>query len=154
MAELSEVDDLAEITAGLPRRIHEAYGRHALESPDRVALIEDGASWSYRELDRAVTGIAEALRSLGVRAGDRIMIVSENCIALAGMLLAASRIDAWAIVANPRLSARELDQIRDHSGARRMLFTTEVSRRRRHTRRAVARRSAGRSFQAESASAR
>ena len=128
MAELLEVDDLAEITAGLPRRIHEAYGRHALESPDRVALIEDGASWSYRELDRAVTGIAEALRSLGVRAGDRIMIVSENCIALAGMLLAASRIDAWAIVANPRLSARELDQIRDHSGARRMLFTAEVSK--------------------------
>ena len=53
-----------------------------------------------------------------------MMIVSENCIALAGLLLAASRIDAWAIVANPRLSARELDQIRDHSGARRMFFTT------------------------------
>ena len=52
-----------------------------------------------------------------------MMIVSENSIALAGLLLAASRIDAWAIVANPRLSARELDQIRDHSGARRMFFT-------------------------------
>jgi long-chain acyl-CoA synthetase len=47
---------------------------------------------------------------------------------VAGMLLAASRLDAWAIVANPRLSARELDQIRDHSGARRMFFTTGVSK--------------------------
>ena len=52
-----------------------------------------------------------------------MIIVSENCIALAALLLAASRIDAWAIVANPRLSPRELDQIRDHSGARRMFFT-------------------------------
>ena len=52
-----------------------------------------------------------------------MIIVSENCIALAALLLAASRIDAWAIVANPRLSPRELDQIRDHSGARRTLFT-------------------------------
>ncbi len=128
MAELSEASDLAEISAGLPRRIHEVYGRHALEFPDRIALIEDGASLSYRELDRWVTGTAEALRSLGIRAGDRIMIVSENCIALAVTLLAASRIDAWAIVANPRLSARELDQIRDHSGARRMFFTAEVSK--------------------------
>ncbi|HEX9470759.1 MAG TPA: fatty acid--CoA ligase family protein, partial [Bradyrhizobium sp.] len=56
------------------------------------------------------------------------MIVSENCIALACLLLAASRLDAWAIVANPRLSPRELDQIRDHSGARRSFFTTGVSK--------------------------
>ena len=68
------------------------------------------------------------LESLGIRAGDRMMIVSENCIALAALLLAASRIEAWAIVANPRLSPRELDQIRDHSGARRMFFTPDVSR--------------------------
>jgi acyl-CoA synthetase (AMP-forming)/AMP-acid ligase II len=43
------------------------------------------------------------------------------------MLLAASRLDAWAIVVNPRLSPREIDQIRDHSGARRAFFTTDVS---------------------------
>jgi long-chain acyl-CoA synthetase len=39
-----------------------------------------------------------------------------------------SRIDAWAIVANPRLSPRELDLIRDHSGARRMFLTAAVSK--------------------------
>src|SRR5882762_1132127 len=128
MAKLSEAIDLAEIAAGLPGRIHEVIDLHVAESPDRVALIEDGASWSYRELDRSVADIAAGLKSLGVRAGDRMIIVSENCIALAAFLLAASRIDAWAIVANPRLSARELDQIRDHSGARRMFFTSEVSK--------------------------
>ena len=57
-----------------------------------------------------------------------MMIVSENSIALAALLLAASRIDAWVIVANPRLSPRELDQIRDHSGARRVFFTSAVSK--------------------------
>jgi long-chain acyl-CoA synthetase len=44
------------------------------------------------------------------------------------MLLAASRIDAWAIVVNPRLSARELDQIRDHSGARQAFLTVAISK--------------------------
>src|ERR1700686_1593337 len=57
-----------------------------------------------------------------------MMIVSENCVALAALLLAASRIDAWAIVVNPRLSARELDQIRDHSGARRVFLTVAISK--------------------------
>ena len=128
MAKLSEALDLSEITARLPGRIHQVADRHVAASPHRTALIEDGASWSYRELDRSVADIAAGLKSLGVRAGDRMVIVSENCIALAALLLAASRIDAWAIVANPRLSARELDQIRDHSGARRMFFSSEVSK--------------------------
>src|SRR5438445_3486279 len=57
-----------------------------------------------------------------------MIIVSENCISLAALLLATSRLDAWAIVANPRLSAREMDQIRDHSGARRMFFTSGISK--------------------------
>ena len=101
---------------------------HVANVPDQIALVEDGASWSYRELDRRVTEIAAVLSSLGVRAGDRMIIVSENGIALAGLLLATSRLDAWAIVANPRLSARELDQIRDHSGARRMFFSASLSK--------------------------
>src|SRR5712672_1432278 len=128
VAELSETIDLDKIVAGLPNRIYQVADSYVAKVPDRVALLEDGASWTYRELDRSVKEIATVLGSLGVRAGDRMIIVSENCIALAALLLAASRIDAWAIVANPRLSARELDQIRDHSGARRMFFTSEVSK--------------------------
>ena len=127
MTNQSEAIDLAEIVTGLPSRMHQV-AEHVAESPDRVALIEDGSSWTYRELDRSVQEIAAILASLGVRPGDRVIIVSENCIALAALLLAASRIDAWAIVANPRLSARELDQIRGHGGARRMFFTAAVSK--------------------------
>src|SRR6058998_1117773 len=100
----------------------------AENTPDQPALVEDTTTWSYRELQHAVGEIAAALQALGIRPGDRTMIVSENCIALAALLLAASRIDAWAIVVNPRLSPRELDQIRDHSGARRMFFTSSVSK--------------------------
>lgn len=116
-----------EFTNALPHRLHEVADPYIAATPDRVALIDDGETLTYRELGEKVDGTAEALRSLGVRAGDRVMLVSENSIALACLLLAASRLDAWAIVANPRLSPRELDQIRDHSGARRMFFTAKVS---------------------------
>jgi len=128
VAELSETTDLDKIAAGLPSRLHEVTARQVAEAPDRIALVENGASWSYRDLEQRVREIATVLTSLGIRAGDRMIIVSENCIALAALLLAASRLDAWAIVANPRLSARELNQIRDHSGARRMFFTSGISK--------------------------
>ena len=61
----------------------EVAARWVAETPDHVALVEDGASWTYRELDRHVAEVAAVLASLGIRAGDRMIIVSENCIALA-----------------------------------------------------------------------
>src|ERR1700686_4473635 len=128
LAKPAEAIDIAEIIARIPHRIHEVMHQFAEETPDYPALVEDTGTWNYLELHHAVRQIAVALQSLGIRPGDRMMIVSENCIALAGLLLAASRLGAWAIVVNPRLSLRELDQIRDHSGARRVVFTAGVSR--------------------------
>jgi long-chain acyl-CoA synthetase len=123
----AEAIKVADILQDLPERLHHAMDRAVARTPDHPALVEDSITWSYRQLFDNVQQIATALTALGVRPGDRIMLVSENCIAMAGLLLAASRIDAWAIVVNPRLSPRELDQIRDHSGARRMFFTVGVS---------------------------
>jgi long-chain acyl-CoA synthetase len=74
--------DIEAIAAVLPRRIHEVMERYVAEIPDHAALIEDGTVWSYRDLDRHVREVAGHLGSLGVRPGDRVMIVSENCIAL------------------------------------------------------------------------
>src|SRR5260370_24937653 len=128
LAKPAEAIDIAEVLARVPQRIHEVMEQFAESTPDHPALIEDTVTWTYRELQLAVGQIAVELHSLGIRPGDRMMIVSENCIALAGLLLAASRIDAWAIVVNPRLSPRELDQIRDHSGTRRAFFTAGVSK--------------------------
>ncbi|MGM4916583.1 class I adenylate-forming enzyme family protein [Tardiphaga sp. 813_E8_N1_3] len=128
MLKTVEPDHATRILASLPRRIHSVIDRHAAETPARIALVEDGGGWTYGHLRDAVADIAQDLTKIGMRPGDRLMIVSENSIALAGLLLAASRLDVWAIVVNPRLSARELDQIRDHSGARRVLLTVGVSK--------------------------
>ena len=78
----------AEILEGLPNRIHEVMDAHVAATPDRLALIGDNATLTYRELDRVVAGTADALRALGIRGGDRMMIVSENSVPLACLLLA------------------------------------------------------------------
>jgi acyl-CoA synthetase (AMP-forming)/AMP-acid ligase II len=93
---------IEDLTVSLPRRHNEVMDPYIAATADRIALIEDGAKWSYQDLDKYVRRIAEHLAAFGVRAGERMMIVSENCIALAALLLAANRIDAWAIVCNPR----------------------------------------------------
>ncbi len=55
------------------------------------------------------------------------MVVCENCRALVAIFLALTGMDAWPVLVNSRLSAREIDGIRDHCGARRVIYTTSVS---------------------------
>jgi long-chain acyl-CoA synthetase len=109
-----------KILPELPGRISDVIKPFARHKPDHPALIQGDETWSYAELAAVVTDTAGILKSYDIRPGDRVMIVSENSLALAALILAVSEIDAWSVVVNPRLSDREVDLIREHSGARRV----------------------------------
>jgi acyl-CoA synthetase (AMP-forming)/AMP-acid ligase II len=116
-----------ETSAFRPTRISDVLKPWAEHSLDRLALVENTGSWTYQQLASAISGTETWLRELGVRPGDRVMIVGENCRAFVTLLLAAASLDAWPVLVNARLSAREVDEIRDHCGARRVFYTTSVS---------------------------
>jgi len=118
---------LAEIVAGLPPRINEIIKPWAERSPDRAALVEDSGTWTYGQLASVVAETQVWLRDSGVRPGDRVMVVCENCRALVAVVLALAGLDAWPVLVNARLSGREIEIIRDHCGARRVIYTTGVS---------------------------
>ncbi|HYX00837.1 MAG TPA: AMP-binding protein [Reyranella sp.] len=124
----SEVEATAEqLLAGLPARLDQVFRLWARSAPHQPALIGDGKVWTYGALAGVVDDAATGLRKHGVRPGDRVMVVSENSLALAALILAISAVDAWSVVVNPRLSEREVDQIRDHCDARLLYYTVEVS---------------------------
>ncbi|HXR17357.1 MAG TPA: AMP-binding protein [Terriglobales bacterium] len=120
-------DDLSEVPLNLFQRISDVIKPWAKGSPDRQALVETAGTWTYRQLASAVAEVKTWLADLGVRPGDRVVIVCENCRAFVAIFLALSELDAWPVLVNARLSAREVDQIRDHCGARRVIYTTSVS---------------------------
>jgi long-chain acyl-CoA synthetase len=110
-----------------PDRISDVIKPFARQSPDHPALVQGDVTWTYAELAAVVADAVIILKLYDIRPGDRVMIVSENSLALVALILAVSEIDAWSVVVNPRLSAREVDLIREHSGARRVFYTIEVS---------------------------
>jgi long-chain acyl-CoA synthetase len=111
----------------LSKRVHDVVARWAERSPNHLALVEASGAWTYRELASVVAETQAWLVKCGVRPGDRVLIVCENCRALAATFLALTAIDAWPVFVNAKLSAREVDAIRDHCGARRVIYTTSVS---------------------------
>src|SRR2546423_14958841 len=116
-----------KILAELPDRISDVINPFVHQSPEHPALVQADVTWPYAELAAVVADTALILKFYDIRPGDRVMIVSENSLALVALILAASKIDAWSVVVNPRLSAREVDLIREHSGARRVFYMIEVS---------------------------
>jgi long-chain acyl-CoA synthetase len=116
-----------EILRSFPARISEVIEPHTERSPNHPALVESTGTWSYRELATAVAQAKAWLIDSGVRPGDRVLIVCENCRAFVAVLLAATAMDAWPVLANAKLSAGEIDAIREHSGARRTIYTTSAS---------------------------
>src|SRR6267154_5110774 len=115
------------ILTNLPVLISDVVKAWAECSPDHPALIEAGGRWTYGELASVVADTKTWLVNSGVRPGDRVMIVCENCRPFVAILLALGGLDAWPVLVNARLSAREVDQIREHCGARRVIYTTSVS---------------------------
>jgi long-chain acyl-CoA synthetase len=111
-----------------PRKIGDLAARGAARFGDAPALVESARTLSYRDLAAAVDETGALLAKLGVRPGDRVLIVNENCAAVLVLTLAAARCDAWPIPINARLSPREIDTVRAHCTPRRSFFTSAVSR--------------------------
>jgi long-chain acyl-CoA synthetase len=120
-------DNVPELLRNLPIRTCDLIVPWSERSPDRPALVEASGTWSWRQLASAVSDTHRWLADLAVRPGDRVVIVCENCRASVAIWLALARLDAWPVLVNARVSARELDEIRDHCGARRLIYTTTVS---------------------------
>jgi len=119
--------NVPEIVNSLPPRLCDAITTWVERTPDHPALVEVSGSWTYKQLDGVVKETETWLRDLGVRPGDRVMVVIENCRAFIAILFALTAMDAWPVLVNSKLTAREVDEIREHCGARRVLYMTAVS---------------------------
>src|SRR4051812_2778508 len=79
----------------------------AKRTPNRRALTFEGTTWTYRELQERIDGLAAALRSGGVCHGDRVGFIGLNQPAFLETLFAAARLGAIFVPLNFRLTGPE-----------------------------------------------
>lgn len=108
-------------------RVPDLLAHHVVTRPDALA-VEDavGVRWTYAEFDAEVTRFADVLRG-GVSAGDRVVIVCENCAAVMQAVFAIWQLDAIAVPINARMTTPELDRIITHADPVLILFTGHAS---------------------------
>ncbi len=109
-------------------RLHHLLDRQLVRRSGEPAVMDhDGRLLTNRDFAAVVERAAHALRAAGVLGGDRVMLVGENCVALAAFLLACSRIDAWAVPINARFAAAELDRFEAHCRPRALVYFSGIS---------------------------
>ena len=101
--------------------------RRAERTPGRVALRFEEASWTYAELDLRIRRLAQALRAMGVRPGDRVGYVGPNHPAFLELLFAAAGLGAITLPVNHRLPADTVEHIVRDSGCRLIVYSAEAS---------------------------
>jgi benzoate-CoA ligase family protein len=70
---------------------------------DREAARGDGRRWTYRALLELTARVGNSLRSIGVRSGERVLILLPDSVEFAAAYLGAMRVGAIAVPCNPAL---------------------------------------------------
>ncbi|WP_144186576.1 class I adenylate-forming enzyme family protein [Elioraea rosea] len=84
--------------------------------PEDTFLVFEGRSWSYAAFAREVARLAAWLAAKGVRAGDRIGVLSTNHPTTAALLFATARLGAIMVPANPDYGPAEAGYVFGHAG--------------------------------------
>lgn len=91
--------------------------RSAAKFPHRTALTFENRTWTYRELDEAVSRAAGYLLSLGLAPGDRVAAYGKNSDAYVIGFLACSRAGVVHVPVNYALVGAELAYLVAQSGS-------------------------------------
>jgi amino acid adenylation domain-containing protein len=137
-ARLSELDMLSKEerrdllegcndTAGFYPRdysLHQLFEEQARLTPDAVAIVWDGASYSYRFLNERANQLARYLRSQGIAMESRVALCMERSLEMVAGLLAILKAGAAYVPMDPLYPRERLGFMIRDSGAQ-LLLTHE-----------------------------
>ncbi len=95
---------------------------YAQSQPDKPAVIDDRGGgqvtrWTYRELEEQSNRLANALLSLGVRPGEKLIWCGPNSAQVVAAISAMRKTGSVAVPLNYRLTEEEAEYVARHSDA-------------------------------------
>jgi long-chain acyl-CoA synthetase len=109
-----------------PKTLDELLKNTVARYPDKVALIFEDQSITYRELDRLVNNMACALiNDCGIQKGDRVGLLFKNCIEIVIGMFGAIRAGAIVLPLNNKLKSAELKYQLENSGTKLLMGESE-----------------------------
>ncbi len=96
-------------------------------TPDKEALVDGRRRLSYIQLNRRVNRLARVLQDFGLKNGDRLSVLSYNCLEFVEVIMAAAKLGLILVPLNWRLTPAELAFILNDSQTETILFDPELA---------------------------
>jgi acyl-CoA synthetase (AMP-forming)/AMP-acid ligase II len=91
---------------------------NAKKFADKVALKEKTRSFTYAQTNQRVNRLANSLLSLGLKKGDKVGVLLENCVEMVELYLATAKTGLIIVPMNFRLVGHEVEYILNNSDAK------------------------------------
>src|SRR5438309_7675604 len=100
--------------------------RAAYVYPEKIGVVDGAQRYSYGQLAERSWRLANALRSAGLRKGDRVATLLFNSAPMLEAHFGVPAAGGILVAVNNRLASPEVGQILEHSGARFLLLDAEL----------------------------
>lgn len=87
------------------------FASAADRAPDRVAVVDETSSLTFRQLVSRSTAIARGMAALGIGEDDTVAILSPNEVPFVEALVATSRLGADAVLLSTFMSAEQVARV-------------------------------------------
>jgi acyl-CoA synthetase (AMP-forming)/AMP-acid ligase II len=95
--------------------------------PDRKAIIDSARTYTFADLNERVNRLANFLVELGVKKGDRVGLLLQNCVEFAIGFFACQKLGAIASCLNYRLTAGPIGYAVQQETLSALIFNAEFS---------------------------
>ena len=100
---------------------------NARRTPDKLAIIDDEGSMTYKELNDAAHSVANALLAKGVTGGDGVAILARNHRWFVIANYGAARVGARTIMLNTEFSGPQIRDVCEREGAKLIIYDDEYT---------------------------
>ena len=112
----------------MTQSVHDYLAHQIATRADAPAMSDStGITLNYGALGSACDEVAEFLIANGVQLGDRVLLLSENCVAAVAVLFASWKIGACVVPVNARQTEAEVTRVIGHCKPSIIFMTTNVS---------------------------
>src|SRR6266496_3658121 len=95
--------------------------------PEKPAIVFEGGTWTFADLDRLSAAYARGLSAKGIEPGDRVAVFAETSPEVVVALLGHYRLGAIHVPINTRYRGEEVTHILEDSGARAVVLRSGSS---------------------------
>ena len=99
--------------------------RNARFFPNRVATVDHSHKITFHELNVRANRLANALRDLGVKAGDRVAMLQHNTVEYLDFYFATAKLGAISVPLNYRSVGSEIVYTLNDAGAQVLIFGSD-----------------------------